>query len=77
MGSVVRGVAFCRLGCGAELGFSRSPESISVPKSSWLRFKISVICVISLFIKMVPVKYSWSYDRRQCFSKENNQLLMS
>lgn len=52
---LVRGVACCRLG---------RPDSISVPKTSWLGFKVSVICVISLFIKMVPVRYSWSSDRR-------------
>lgn len=47
VGPVIRAVVSCRLGRETELGF-RSPDSISVPKTSWLRFKVSVICVISL-----------------------------
>lgn len=50
------GRALCRPTSGwldPELGLSLGG---SIPKSSWLTFKVCVICIISLFIKMVPVR---------------------
>lgn len=47
-----------------ERGFSHEPYNGSAPKSSWLQFKAFIICVISLFMKMVPGRWSQNCDRR-------------